>query len=246
VIRADGRDALDIRPLRLELGFNAWAEGSCLITAGRTQVLVTATVEEKVPPFMRGTGQGWIQAEYAMLPRATQERTHREAVRGRQQGRSVEIQRLIGRALRGALDLSRLGERSVILDCDVLQADGGTRTAAITAGFMALWQALLSIHRKSPFNAPPLKGRLAAVSVGLQNGQPLVDLTYAEDSVIGADFNLVRLSTGDWVEIQGTAEHRLFSRSELDALLDAAEIGLSAIDTIQAETFPEGAVLIES
>ncbi|MCY0865719.1 MAG: ribonuclease PH [Sulfobacillus sp.] len=246
MVRADGRDALDIRPLRLELGFNAWAEGSCLITVGRTQVLVTATVEEKVPPFMRGTGQGWIQAEYAMLPRATQERTHREAVRGRQQGRSVEIQRLIGRALRGALDLSRLGERSVILDCDVLQADGGTRTAAITAGFMALWQALLSIHRKSPFHAPPLKGRLAAVSVGLQNGQPLVDLTYAEDSVIGADFNLVRLSTGDWVEIQGTAEHRLFSRTELDALLDAAEIGLSAIDMIQAETFPEGAVLIES
>ncbi len=244
-MRPDGRQPADLRPMRLNLGYSRWAEGSCLIEAGDTRVLVTATVEEKVPPFVRGTGQGWIQAEYAMLPRATQERTHRESVRGRQQGRSVEIQRIIGRSLRAALFLPRIGERSIIVDCDVLQADGGTRTAAITAGFMALWQALWTIHQKTPFEKPPLRARLAAISVGVKHGATLLDLSYAEDVDVDVDFNLVRLSTGDWVELQGTGEHSAFSRDQLNQILDVGTVGLDQIDAIQRATFPQGANLIE-
>lgn len=217
-----------------------------MIEQGHTRVLVTATVEDKVPPFVRGTGQGWIQAEYAMLPRATHDRTHREAVRGRQQGRSIEIQRLIGRSLRACLYLNRLGEKSVILDCDVLQADGGTRTAAITAGFMALWQAVYTIHQKTPFDKPPFRGRLAAVSVGLKDRQALLDLSYHEDVEIGVDFNLVRLSTGDWVELQGTGEHQAFSRQELDTVLELGGAGMDELDLIQQESFDKGAKLIDA
>ncbi len=244
-MRPDGRKQDEIRPIHLEMGYNRWAEGSCLIEQGNTRVLVTATVEEKVPPFVRGSGQGWIQAEYAMLPRATHDRTHRESVRGKQQGRSIEIQRLIGRSLRASLYLHRLGERSIILDCDVLQADGGTRTAAITAGFMALWQAVDAIHQKTPFDKPPFRGRMAAVSVGLKAGQSLLDLSYHEDVDIDVDFNLVRLSTGDWVELQGTGEHQAFSRPKLDEILDLASLGLDEIDLIQQEGFPKGAKLID-
>lgn len=243
-MRPDGRERSQIRPVRLELGCSRWAEGSCLIQAGDTRVLVTATVEEKVPPFVRGTGQGWIQAEYAMLPRATQERTHREAVRGRQQGRSVEIQRLIGRSLRASLYLNRLGERSIIIDCDVLQADGGTRTAAITAGFMALWQAVYSLHQRTPFEKPPFRGRMAAVSVGLKNGEGILDLSYEEDVDIDVDFNLVRLSNGDWVELQGTGEHSAFSRQQLDDVLNLAATGLDQLDAIQRGAFGKGVALI--
>ena len=245
-MRADGRRWDQIRPIKMELGYSRWAEGSCLIHQGGTQVLVTATLEEKVPPFVRGTGRGWVQAEYAMLPRATQERTHRESVRGRQQGRSIEIQRLIGRAVRAALYLERLGERSVILDCDVLQADGGTRTAAITAGFMALWQALYGFHNKAAFEKPVFRSRLAAVSVGLKSGEPLLDLSYLEDMDIDVDFNLARLSQGDWVEVQGTGEHRSFSRQQLDQVLSLGEAGLNEIDELERQALPEGAVLIDT
>ncbi len=245
-MRSDGRSPDQVRSVTLEMGYSRWAEGSCLIRQGATHVLVTATLEDKVPPFVRGTGQGWIQAEYAMLPRATQERTHREAVRGRQQGRSIEIQRLIGRSLRAALFLDRLGERSIILDCDVLQADGGTRTAAITAGFMALWQALYGLHKRNPFDKMPLRGRLAAVSVGLKNGTPLLDLAYDEDVAIDVDFNLARLSTEDWVELQGTGEHRAFSRTQLDQVLEMGAKGLDHLDHIECQAFPEGAILIGS
>lgn len=245
-MRPDGRERDQVRPVTLELGYSRWAEGSCLIREGGTEVLVTASVEDRVPPFIRGTGQGWIQAEYAMLPRATQERTHRESVRGRQQGRSIEIQRLIGRSLRAALFLDRLGERSITIDCDVLQADGGTRTAAITGGFMALWQALYAIHKKSPFDKPPLRGRLAAISVGLKDGDGLLDLCYQEDVDIDVDFNLARLSTGDWVEIQGTGEHRAFSRAQLDDVLDLGAQGLDHLDSLQNAAFSHGVVLIET
>lgn len=245
-MRPDGRDRDQLRPVTLDMGVSRWAEGSCLIRQGDTHVLVTATVEDKVPPFVRGTGQGWIQAEYAMLPRATQERTHRESVRGRQQGRSIEIQRLIGRSLRAALYLERLGERSITIDCDVLQADGGTRTAAITAGFMALWQAVYVLHKKTPFEKPPFRGRLAAVSVGLKNGGALLDLAYEEDSDIDVDFNLARLSTGDWVEMQGTGEHRAFSREQLNAVLDLGAHGLDGLNTIQRQAFGQGVALIEA
>lgn len=242
--RADGRANTEIRPVTMDMGYSVWAEGSCLINAGLTRVLVTATVEDKVPPFVRGTGQGWIQAEYGMLPRATNDRTHREAARGRQQGRTVEIQRLIGRSLRASLDLSRIGEKSVILDCDVLQADGGTRTAAITAGFMALLQAVHKIGAKTPFALPPFHGWMAAVSVGLSGAEVLVDLNYEEDSHIGVDLNLVRISTGDLVEIQGTAERGLFDRPSLNRLLDAADLGFEDLYAAQRTAFPEGGSLI--
>lgn len=242
--RGFGRTRQEIRPVTLEMGFNAWAEGSCLIAMGKTRILVTASVEERVPPFLRGTGQGWVTAEYGMLPRATHERTPREAARGRQQGRTVEIQRLIGRALRAAIDLKAVGERTVMLDCDVLQADGGTRTAAITAGFLALMQAVMTLHRQSPLAAKPFKGWLAALSVGLENDEPLVDLDYEEDSRIGVDLNVVMLSGGQLVEIQGTAEHSLFNRRLLTRLLDAVEPGFQQLFRYQQEAFPEGAELI--
>lgn len=245
-MRPDGRERNQLRPVRFELGYSRWAEGSCLIQQGQTRVLVTATVEEKVPPFVRGSGQGWIQAEYAMLPRATQERTHREAVRGRQQGRSIEIQRLIGRSLRAALYLPRIGEKSIIIDCDVLQADGGTRTAAITAGYMAMWQALYRMNQRARFEKPPLRGHLAAVSVGIKGGESLLDLCYEEDVSIDVDFNLVRLSSGDWVELQGTGEHRAFSRQQLDVLLDVASDGLDQLNQHQRDAFPEGADLVDA
>lgn len=244
--RVDGRMADELRPMELTLGTNAWAEGSCLFKMGNTHVLVTATVEEKVPPFWRGNGQGWISAEYGMLPRATQERTLREAVRGRQQGRTVEIQRLIGRALRAALDLKALGERSILLDCDVLQADGGTRAAAISAGFMAVLQALHRMGQKTTFATPPVRGWMAAVSVGWHMGEALLDLSYIEDSHIGVDLNLVMNHRHQISEIQGTAEHGLFSRSQLNQLLDLAELGVDRIIELQQQIFPEGAGLVAS
>ncbi|MDA8192889.1 MAG: ribonuclease PH [Thermaerobacter sp.] len=244
MVRDYNRGSTAIRPVELQMGYNAWAEGSCLISMGMTRVLVTATVEDKVPPFLRNSGRGWVSAEYGMLPRATHERTHREATRGRQQGRTVEIQRLIGRALRASLDLKVLGERSILLDCDVLQADGGTRTAAITAGFLALLQAVSRIHAKTPFADKPFRGWLAALSIGLEQGEPLLDLNYEEDSRIGVDLNLVMLSGGKLVEIQGTAEHSLFDRQLLERLLDAAEPGFATLFQRQQEAFPEGQAVI--
>lgn len=243
--RTDGRPTSAMRPVSFELGFNAWAEGSCLVTVGQTRVLVTATVEDKVPPFLRGTGQGWVTAEYGMLPRATHERTHREAVRGRQQGRTVEIQRLIGRALRAAVNLDALGDRTVVIDCDVMQADGGTRTAAITGGFMALMQALLAVHRTAPFAKPPLQGWMAAISAGLRSGEPVLDLDYGEDSRIDVDMNIVMMSGHRLVEIQGTAERGQFDRRQLNRLLDVVEPAIDELIAMQRQGIPEGASLID-
>ncbi len=242
--RHDGRSNDAIRPVELQMGFNEWAEGSCLITAGHTRVLVTATVEDRVPPFVRGSGQGWISAEYGMLPRATNDRTFREAARGKQQGRTVEIQRLIGRSLRAAVNLKAMGEKSILLDCDVIQADGGTRTAAITAGFMALTQALLKIHRTTPFAAKPLKDWMAAISVGLLMGEVYLDLDYHEDVQIGVDMNVVMTAQHQLIEIQGTAEHGLFSRPQLELLLDFVEPGIDALVALERQALPEGAQLI--
>ncbi len=242
--RSDGRDPAELRPLELTMGVNAWAEGSCLIRLGQTRVLVTATVEDKVPPFLRGQGQGWITAEYGMLPRATQERTLREAARGRQQGRTVEIQRLIGRSLRAAVNLKALGERSILIDCDVLQADGGTRTASITAGFLAVLQALRHISQRQNFAVPPVKDRLAAVSLGLHGEDVLLDLDYSEDSRVWVDVNVVMMGHGQLVEIQGTAEHGTFDRKSLNTILDRAELGIQELIGAGQEAFSEGDGLI--
>lgn len=223
--RPDGRGALELRPLTLELGVNQHAEGSCLIAVGATRVLATATVEDRVPPFLRGKGQGWVHAEYAMLPRATHQRTPRESVRGRLQGRTMEIQRLIGRALRAVVHLDRLAERSYIIDVDVLQADGGTRTAGLTAGFAALAMALAA-------DAParrPLADWMAAVSVGLAGDAVWLDLDYQEDSQIDVDVNIAMTAGHRLVEVQGSAEHALFDRVQLNAVLDAAETGIDQL-----------------
>lgn len=244
--RSDGRTADELRPLHLEIGSNAWAEGSCRIRLGLTEVLVTATVEEKVPPFLRGQGLGWVTAEYGMLPRATHERTIREASRGRQQGRTVEIQRLIGRSLRAAIRPKVLGERSVLIDCDVLQADGGTRTASITAGFLALLQALARVRERAGFSSAPVKDWLAAVSLGLADGIPLLDLNYREDSEIGVDLNIVMLGSHALVEVQGTAEHGAFDRDQFNRLLDLAEAGIDRLVAAERKAFPGGTDLVES
>ncbi len=243
-MRGDGRADNQLRAIQFTVGYNAWAEGSCLIDMGNTRVLVTATIEDRVPPFVRGTGQGWISAEYGMLPRATHDRTLREAARGKQQGRTVEIQRLIGRALRAAVNLKTLGERSILLDCDVLQADGGTRTASITAAYLALMQAVLKIHRITPFAVPPFKDWLSAVSVGLKEGHPLLDLNYEEDSHIDVDLNLVMTGRHQIVEIQGTGEHGWFNLDSLFDLIDVAQVGIDSIVAQQREAFPEGEILV--
>lgn len=218
-----------MRELHIERAVNCHAEGSALITLGRTQVLCTASIEERVPPFLRGQNQGWVTAEYGMLPRATHERSTREAARGKQQGRTQEIQRLIGRSLRAVVDLSALGERSITLDCDVLQADGGTRTAAISGGFIALADAIRVLMQQGRLKANPLRSQLAAVSVGFYQGEALLDLEYCEDSAAETDMNIVMNDAGALIEIQGTAEGRAFSRQEMNALLDLAEKGISEI-----------------
>lgn len=220
------RDPRRLRPLSIQLGWNRWAEGSCLMTMGETRVLVTASLEDRVPPFLRGSGQGWITAEYAMLPRATRERSVREVVRGRQSGRSMEIQRLVGRSVRAVVDLEALGERTLTLDCDVLQADGGTRTCAVNAAFLAMLEALTGLAAVSPFTRPPVREWMGAVSVGWSQGTALLDLDYEEDKTIGVDMNLVMTASGQWIEIQGSAERTVFDRSALDALLAAGEDGI--------------------
>ena len=212
------------------------AEGAVLIACGDTQVLCTASVEEGVPQFLRGKGQGWITAEYGMLPRATHTRSAREAARGRQSGRTLEIQRLIGRSLRAAADLKALGERTITLDCDVLQADGGTRTAAITGGFVALSQACEQLVRRRLIAASPLHGQVAAISVGIVGGAAVLDLDYAEDSQAETDMNVVMNNGGGFVEVQGTAEGHAFRRHELDALLNLAAAGIGELFALQAQT----------
>jgi ribonuclease PH len=206
-----------------------------LIEFGDTQVLCTASVEDSVPAFLRGKGQGWITAEYGMLPRATHTRTAREAARGRQSGRTQEIQRLIGRSLRAVANLRALGERTITLDCDVLQADGGTRTAAITGGYVALWQACEQLVKAQLIAASPLHGQVAAVSVGIVGGVPVLDLDYAEDSQAETDMNVVMNNGGAFIEVQGTAEGHAFRRHELDALLNLAAAGIAELFALQSE-----------
>jgi ribonuclease PH len=218
-----------MRAVSFTLGIQKWAEGSCRIRVGDTEVLCAATIEDRVPPHLRGKGTGWVTAEYAMLPRATAERTQRESTAGRVGGRTHEIQRLIGRSLRGVVDLSRLGERTITVDCDVLQADGGTRTASITGGYVALAAALITYGMERL-----LVGKVAAISVGTVNEANVLDLDYAEDHVAQVDFNVVGTDAGRYVELQGTAEGRAFSREELDRLLDLAHVGLGQLFDAQA------------
>jgi ribonuclease PH len=229
-IRADGRGPHDLRPVRFTLGVQKWAEGSCLIRMGDTEVLCAATISDRVPPHLRGKGTGWVTAEYAMLPRATAERSDRESAKGRIGGRTHEIQRLIGRSLRGVVDLSRLGERTVTVDCDVLQADGGTRTASITGGYVALATALITYGMERL-----LVGKVAAVSVGLIEGVVCLDLDYSEDSRAEVDFNVVGTDAGAYVELQGTAEGRPFDRAASTAMLDLADEGLARLFAAQTE-----------
>ncbi|SMO73706.1 ribonuclease PH [Balnearium lithotrophicum] len=229
--RKDGRAPDELRKVRITLDYIKHAEGSCLIEFGDTKVICTASIEEKVPPFLRGTGQGWITAEYSMLPRATAQRTVREAAKGKLTGRTQEIQRLIGRSLRSAVDLTFLGETTVWIDCDVIQADGGTRTASITGAFVALYRALQKVEK---LNA--IKSFVAAVSVGIVDGEFLLDLNYEEDSVAEVDMNIVMNDKNEFVEIQGTAEGKAFNRSELNRLLDLGEKGIKELIEIQRKT----------
>jgi ribonuclease PH len=221
-MRSGGRAPGDLRPVRITRAYTRHAEGSVLVEFGDTRVLVNASVEDGVPSFLRGKGEGWVTAEYGMLPRATHSRSPREAARGRQTGRTLEIQRLIGRSLRAVVDLRALGERTVTLDCDVLQADGGTRTASITGAYVALVDAVGAMLARRTLPASPLHGQVAAVSVGIVSGVPVVDLDYAEDSTAETDMNVVMNNGGGFVELQGTAEGHAFRRHELDALLDLA------------------------
>ncbi|HET9389705.1 MAG TPA: ribonuclease PH [Steroidobacteraceae bacterium] len=225
----------ELRPVRFTRRFAKHAEGSVLVEFGDTQVLCTASIEESVPAFLRGKGQGWVTAEYGMLPRATHTRSPREAAKGKQSGRTQEIQRLIGRSLRSVIDLRALGERTVTIDCDVLQADGGTRTASITGGYVALAQACERLIDRRVIAASPVHGQVAAVSVGICAGVPVLDLDYAEDSQAETDMNVVMNNGGGFVEIQGTAEGHAFRRNELDALLNLAVAGMGHLFTLQTE-----------
>jgi ribonuclease PH len=235
VTRPDGRAAGEIRPVAWELGYQDWAEGSVLFSMGRTRVLVAASVSDDAPRWLRGTGGGWVTAEYSMLPRATAERSAREVTRGRPGGRTQEIQRLIGRSLRAVTDLSRMGERTITIDCDVLLADAGTRTASITAGYVALALAFRSLHERGKVPDDLLVESVAAVSVGMVGGEALLDLCYEEDAGAEVDFNVVMTGSGALVEVQGTAEGAPFSRRDLDALLDLATAGIEQLTKFQAE-----------
>jgi ribonuclease PH len=229
-VRADGRNPTQLRPVTLTLGVLKWAEGSCRIRVGDTEVLCAATIQDRVPPHLRGKGTGWVTAEYAMLPRATAERTERESSKGRIGGRTHEIQRLVGRSLRGVVDLAKLGERTITVDCDVLQADGGTRTASITGGYVALGAALITYGMERL-----LLSKISAVSVGIVDGVRMLDLDYSEDSRAQVDFNVVGTDAGTYVELQGTAEGRPFERAAIDELLDLASIGLEQLFEKQGE-----------
>lgn len=226
-----------LRAVEIIPHFTKHAEGSCLVKAGDTHVLVTASVDERVPSFLRGTNQGWVTAEYGMLPRSTHSRMDREAARGKQSGRTLEIQRLIGRALRAVVDLNALGERQIKIDCDVLQADGGTRTASITGAWVALAIAVESLMQKGLITASPITDQVAAISCGIYQGAPVLDLDYDEDSAAETDANFILTASGGMVEIQGTAEKTPFSRDELNALLDLAESGCNTLFQIQLDAF---------
>jgi ribonuclease PH len=231
--RHDGRAADQLRDVLITIGFMPYAEGSCLIEMGDTKVICTATIEESVPRWMVGRGSGWVTAEYGMMPRSSPQRIQREANKGRPSGRTQEIQRLIGRSLRAVTDMAGLGERTVWLDCDVLRADGGTRTAAITGAFVALAQASGWMHEREMITSWPMVDSVAAISVGIVDGRPCLDLNYVEDSTAGVDMNVVMTGSGKLVEVQGTAEHGVFDRSELDDLLDLAMKGITELTTRQ-------------
>ncbi len=228
-MRPSGRALDELRHVSITRNFTRHAEGSVLIACGDTRVLCTASVDERVPHFLRGKGSGWLTAEYGMLPRATHTRSGREAARGKQGGRTLEIQRLIGRSLRAAMDMQALGERTITIDCDVLQADGGTRTAAITGGFVALADAIDHLISAGKLSANPLHGQIAAVSVGIYRGTPVLDLDYPEDSEAETDMNVVMNDAGGFIEVQGTAEGHAFRREEMDALLNLASSGISTL-----------------
>jgi len=234
-MRPSGRAPNELRPVAFTRQFTRHAEGSVLVEFGDTKVVCTASVEARVPPFLRGSGQGWLTAEYGMLPRATGERNGREAARGRQGGRTMEIQRLIGRSLRAVVNLEALGERTITLDCDVLQADGGTRTAAITGAYVALCDAVSGLVKARAITASPIHGQVAAVSVGIYEGKTVLDLDYAEDSEAETDMNVVMNDAGHFIELQGTAEGHAFRRDELDALLDLAGAGTGRLIELQRE-----------
>ena len=235
--RPSGRTADAMRTFEIIPHFTKHAEGSCLVKAGDTHILVTASVDERVPSFLRGTNQGWVTAEYGMLPRSTHSRMDRESARGKQSGRTLEIQRLIGRALRAIVDLSALGERQIKIDCDVLQADGGTRTASITGAWVALAIAIEDLMQKGLITKNPLTDQVAAISCGIYNGTAVLDLDYDEDSAAQTDANFILTASGGMVEIQGTAEKTPFSRTELNTLLDLAEQGCKQLFTSQLDAF---------
>jgi ribonuclease PH len=227
--RADGRAAHELRPVKIARSYLKYADGSCLIEMGETRVVCAASIDEAVPPFLKGKGSGWVTAEYGMLPRAGAERSPREAARGRQGGRTLEIQRLIGRSLRAVTEVRSLGERTVVVDCDVIQADGGTRTAAITGAYVALVDAIKSLQRRGVVRSLPLIDAVAAVSVGIVQGEMLLDLSYQEDSMASVDMNVVATGALRLVEVQGTAEGLPFTRQQMDQLLDLAQAGIKQL-----------------
>ncbi len=228
-MRPSGRKQDELRPIRITRNYTKHAEGSVLVEFGDTKVICTASVEERVPRFLKGKNQGWVTAEYGMLPRSTGSRMGREAARGKQGGRTMEIQRLIGRSLRAVVDMEALGERSITIDCDVIQADGGTRTASITGGYVALAEAIQHLQEKKLLQKSPLHGYLASVSVGIHEGKPVLDLDYAEDSSAETDMNVVMNEAGAFIEVQGTAEGHAFQMDELMTMLDYAKLGISQL-----------------
>jgi len=240
VSRPSGRAADDLRAIDIQRNFTRHAEGSVLISCGDTRVLCNASVEDRVPPWLRGKGSGWVTAEYGMLPRATNQRNMREATRGKQGGRTLEIQRLIGRSLRAVIDLEALGERTITVDCDVLQADGGTRTASITGAYVALVDAVETLNRRGKLKKNPLHGQVAAVSVGIYGSEPVLDLDYAEDSAAETDMNVVMNDGGGFIEVQGTAEGHAFHRDELDRMLDLAATGIARLMQAQNQVLGRG------
>jgi ribonuclease PH len=235
-VRSGGRGADELRAVRLTRAYTVHAEGSVLVEFGATKVLCTASVEERVPPHKRGSGEGWVTAEYGMLPRATHTRSDREAARGKQSGRTQEIQRLIGRSMRAVFDLKKLGERTIQIDCDVLQADGGTRTAAITGAFVAAQDAVNYLIAAGKLSESPIQSQVAAISVGIVQGTPLLDLEYVEDSACDTDMNVVMTGAGHFVEVQGTAEGVAFSRAEMGLMLDLADKGITELMRLQIES----------
>ena len=238
-LRQDGRDVNELREIKVTKDFNIYAEGSVLMEFGNTRVICTASVSEKVPPFLKNQGKGWLTAEYAMLPRATGERNTRESAKGKLSGRTMEIQRLIGRALRAAIDLDKLGERTITIDCDVIQADGGTRTTSISGGFIALALAVKKLMADGVLKENPIISNVAAISVGIVNGTPMLDLKYSEDSTAEVDMNIIMNAKGEFVEVQGTGEEATYTRAQLNELIDLAEGGIKEIIEIQNKIIGE-------